>query len=101
MERKCPACDTIAVEAVVIVDDVEEWDANDTIYECQWCGVVVSLVIWDVYEDRVHAGINFVSAEDMGSTIILHMARNCDEAWAWTNERQPSSDCYLAPLNLN
>lgn len=101
MKRKCPACNELAVEPVVMVDDAAiEWDANDTIWECQNCYAVLSLVIWDVYEDRIHAGFNCVSQEDIGCTVVLHLARNRDEAFDWVDTVKPGhkADTHL---NLN
>jgi hypothetical protein len=98
MKHKCPACNRTAVEAVVMVDNTADWDANDTIYECQWCHVVISLVVWDVYEDRIHIGLNCVSPEDIGCTIILHMARNLEAACDWTNLVQPG---FKADTQMN
>ena len=89
MKHKCPCCGRDAIETITswCVDDHE----NIVQWECQFCYAIATLVIWDILEDRVHSGINYVSEWEMGDTVVLKLTRNRDEALTWNGGRRVDS----------
>jgi hypothetical protein len=100
MKRKCPSCGEIAVVLVVFRNDDDEYNANESILECESCYSVANIVAWDANEDRIHAGFDIIMPEDFGALLVIHLTRNCDESWDWVNTHKPYEK-HEQTLNLN
>jgi len=90
MPKFCPLCGT--------KDSVcQVCDANETIVECQWCFAVLTLVVWDMEEDGIHAGINVIETQDM----LLQACATAEDAWKWVERNCNRTDSRLSNLVLN
>ena len=77
LPKNCPSCD--AIETVHPLFD----GPDDIVLECIWCYAIVTLVVWNVIEDRIHHGFNCVPMDELGEIVFLHFARNKEDAQDW------------------